>query len=460
MIYRAKHVLPITSGPINDGEVLIRGDRIEAVGVGLSRSHPEEPVHDLGDAILMPGLVNSHAHLDYTMLRGAIDDLPLFPWVRRLTEYARAMTAEDYRWSSLLGAAECIQAGITTVADATPSGASLDALLESGLRGIVYQEVFGHGGDDPSPAIDALKSRLDLLVPRANGRVRVGISPHTVYTASAELLTAVRSVARQAAMPVCIHVAESTSEYEFCVRGTGEIAEFYEALGEEWPCPGVSPVQYLYDLGVLGETTLAAHCVHVGEDDIRILAVTRTGVAHCPRSNAKIGVGIAPVADMLKVGVRLGLGTDSAVSNNSLDICGEMRSAALLQRISGANHGWTQMDTDSGFQLSALSSQLSPVGAEAIVEAATIGGARALGMESSIGSLEPGKKADLAAIDLSRAGLFPNRDPYSTLVYCASGRDAILTVVNGEAVYERGELKTLDLAAIKRNVAERVERVG
>lgn len=437
MIYKAKWVLPITADPIPDGEVLILGDRIEAVGKKLSKLYPDDVLCDLGDSILLPGFVNTHSHLDYTALRGAIDDLPLFPWVRKLTEFAQAMKPADYQWSALLGAAECAQAGITTVADATPSGFSLDALLQSGLRGIVYQEVFGYRTEDYSVELDGLKARLDILNPKATERVRVGVSPHAIYTVSAGLLTAVRDLARQAAMPLSIHVAESPSEYEFCVAGTGEIAQLYQAYGIVWPCPGVSPVQYLYDLGILGPTTTAAHCVQVDDNDLHLLGVTGTGVAHCPRSNAKLGVGTAHLAAMLGLGLRVGLGTDSAVSSGTLDICAEAAFAPLVQRITN----------------------VSSVGAKSIVEAATIGGAKALNMENLIGSLEPAKKADIAVLDISKAKASPTIDPYATLVYSCSGSDVILTVVDGEVVYDRSGLKSLDTEMIKRNARKTAVRL-
>lgn len=434
MIYQARYVLPITSPPVCDGQVLVRLDRIEAVGTNLRESHPKEPVRDLGEAILMPGFVNSHAHLDFTALRGSVDDLPFFQWIRKIAERARALEAEDVKWASLLGAAECIQAGITTLADASFSGASLDALFESGLRGIVYQEVFGYRTDDFAPELDALRRQLDDLGSKADDRVRMGVSPHSVYTVSEKLLGQVRDLARQLDLPMSIHVAESPSEHEFCVSGKGEIARLYKSVGIDWQCPGVSPVQYLYDLGLLGERTLAAHCVHVNQDDIRLLAVSRTGVAHCPKSNTKLSVGLAPIPQMMEVGVRLGLGTDSAASSNSLDICEEARFAALLQRIKpGAP---------------------SVVKPEKLIEAATMGGAKALGMDSEIGSLEAGKKADLAVIDISKARLFPDRDPYSLLVYGASAGDVLFTMVDGQVLYEQQELKTLDLAEIKRKVLD------
>jgi cytosine/adenosine deaminase-related metal-dependent hydrolase len=439
VIYKAKWVLPITSDPIPGGEVLVIGDHIEAVGRKLSKSHPEEPAIDLGEAILAPGFVNVHAHLDYTALRGSIDDLPLFPWVRKVTEYAQAMEPTDYRWSSLLGAAECARAGITTVADASPSAYSLDALLQSGLRGIVYQEVFGYRSDDFAPDLDGLEARLDSLVPKATERVKVGVSPHAIYTVSPGLLAAVRELARQAALPISIHIAESPSEYEFCVSGTGEIARLYHALGIAWVCPGVSPVQYLYDLGILGPNTTAAHCVQVDDNDIHILGVTRTGVAHCPRSNAKLSVGTAPISAMLQLGLRLGLGTDSAVSSGTLDICEEAKFAVHLQR--------------------AVVDSPGTIDARSMVQAATIGGAQALNMDGDVGSIEQGKKADLVAIDVSAAKASPGLDPYSTLVYGSSGSDVILTLVDGEVIYDRLGLKTLDLNEIMRNACKTAVRL-
>ena len=431
MIYTAKYVLPITSEPIEDGAVLVRGDRIEAVGPELAQAYPDEPRRDLGETILLPGLVNSHSHLDYTILRGAIGALPFFPWVRKVAEYALGMQPEDFKYSCLLGAAELIQAGVTTVGDASFSGAAMGALLESGLRGVVFQEVFGYRGEDYFDELHALRVQVDALGEKATDRVRVGVSPHSIYTVSAGLLKAVRDLAYSEGLPLSIHVAESASEYEFCVSGSGEIADMYRVLGVEWSQPGVSPVQYLYDLGVLGERTLAAHCVHVRGNDIPLLAATRTGVAHCPKSNAKLGAGAAPVDDLLRAGARLGIGTDSAASSGTLDIWDETRLSLLLRDGTGGP---------------------GPLNAKSMVEAATIGGARSLAMEKEIGSIEPGKKADLTAVDISGAKSFPD-DPYVMLACCASGKDTLLTMVDGIELYDDGELNTLDVGEVKRKAA-------
>lgn len=428
MIYTADVVLPMTADPIRNGGILVKGDRIVAVGPDLPAEHPGEPVRDLGECILMPGFVNAHCHLDYTILRGAIGDLSFFQWVRSITRFAKRMEPDDFRVSALLGAAELIQAGVTTVADASFSGAAFDALLESGLRGIVFQEVFGYRAEDFTAEFDDLKSQLDVLIPRVTPRVGVGVSPHSIYTVSAGLFGAVRDMARSVGMPLSIHVAESAAERKFCLRGTGEIAQFYQDIGVEWKFPGVSPVQYLYDLGVLGQSTVAAHCVQVDENDLHILAATHTGVAHCPTSNAKLGVGTAPVEAMLADGVRLGLGSDSAASADRLDVRAEIERSLPPQ-----------------------AAELEP---RVMVEAATIGGARALAMDAEIGSLESGKKADFIALDISSARFAPCDDPYFAIAHLASGADVILTVVDGEVLYDRPGICALDMQLIKRRARE------
>ena len=430
MIYRARFVLPITRDPIEGGGVLVRDGRIEAVGTDLAKAAPGEPVEDLGNAVILPGLVNAHSHLDYTIARGLVDDEPFFPWIRRLTELGARLGHEDFLASARLGALQLVRSGVTAIGDSTFSGAAVEAAAEAGLRGIVYQETFG---PDPSGDYDAqvkgLEDRIGELQRKAGALIAVGVSPHSVYTSCERLLRLVADLAREAGLPVALHVAETQEELDLVQSGAGPIADFYRMFGLEFRARGVTPVRYLDDIGMLSRKTVAAHCVHVTDADLDILAEQQTGVAHCPKSNAKLGVGIAPLDRIIGRGIAAGIGTDGAASDNALDMFEEMRFAVLAQRAARAD--------------------VKAMDAHRILELATLGGATALGIEAEIGSLEPGKRADLIGVDLSAASAFPAPDPYSALVYSCSASDVVLSVVDGEVIYRSGQYFRVDPAEIR-----------
>jgi len=434
MIYRAHFVVPITGEPIEGGEVIVRNGQIEAVGTGLAAGAPGERIEDLGHAAILPGLVNAHTHLDYTILRGLLDDEPFFAWIRRLTELASHLRPEDFLVSARLGALQLIRSGVTAIGDSTLSGAAVEAAAEAGLRGIVYQETFG-----PDPAADytdqveALADQVDNLRGQAGDRISIGVSPHSVYTASDPLLRLVARLAWDEGLPVALHAAETRAELDFIESATGEIAAFHSLVGFEPTPRAKSPVAYLHDTGILGEKTTLAHCVHVSEADLDILAEENACVAHCPKSNAKLGVGTAPLDRIIGRGIAAGIGTDSAASDNSLDMFEEMRFAVLGQR--------------------AARRDVQALDAKTVLELATLGGAAALGLETEIGSLEAGKRADLVAVDLSAPSTFPCPDPYSALVYSCSAADVLLTVIEGEEVYRSGEFRRVDSKETLRQAA-------
>lgn len=434
MIYRAHYVIPITQRVIEGGEVLVRHGRIEAIGTDLQSAAPDELVLDLGHAAILPGFVNTHTHLDYTFARGMGENAQFFPWIEKMTQLAGRTSYEDFLASCRMGALQLVRSGVTTLADITYSGAAVSAVREAGLRGIVYQETFGiDPNKDYSEQIDTLAENIHQLSEIAGDKIIVGVTPHTIYTSSERYLNQISELAFDENLPIAIHVAESMAEIEFIQNGTGPIADFHYQLGFDVKARHQSPVEYLHELGILGKRTLTIHCVHVSESDLATLAEKKSPIAHCPKSNAMLGVGIAPFADMISHGIVTGLGTDSAVSNNALDMFEEMRSAVFMQR---AVHGDVQV-----------------MGAERILEIATLGGATALGLENEIGSLEPGKKADLIGVALSSASAFPSTDPYSALVYACSSSDVVLSVIDGEHIYEDGRYAKVDASEIRRDAA-------
>lgn len=425
--YAARWVLPIDVPVIEDGEVVVEDGRIAAV---RPRRTPARECRDFGDAVLMPGLVNTHTHLEYTALRGFLEDVPFFPWIRALTASKAQFTTDDWLWSARLGALECVAGGVTTLGDNTDAGVTMQVAVEAGLRGVVYQELFGIDDREPvAPIIEALRAKVTALRRLASSRVRVGVSPHALYTIRPALFSAINDYTAEAGLPTSTHIAESRAESALTEQGEGPFAEMFARRGIQWDAPHVSPTRYAQAMGALHPRALAVHCVHQTHEDIRLLAESGAAVVHCPKSNAKLGAGVAPLAGWLRTpGLRVALGTDSAVSNNTLDLWEEMRFALLLQR---ANR-----------------EDVEAVTAPQIVRMATLGGAEALGLADEIGSLTPGKKADLIAVSLDAVHTTPATDPYAALVYTARADDVRLTLCDGQPLYDGGAWPTLDAPAI------------
>ena len=425
MLYRAKWVVPIVGDPIEDGGVLVRDGLIEAIDKAAALEGPLShfEVRDLGDAALLPGLVNAHSHLELTLMRGLLEESDFRQWIGRLTDIKlNRMTGDDLVDSARLGALEAVHAGVTCCGDTCDSGLALDALLESGMRGVVYQEVFGPDPAQASESLARLGEKVAVLEDRAgdSGRVRIGVSPHAPFTVSADLFRGVAGMARERALPVAIHAAESDAEERFMREGAGPFADRFAERRIAWTPPGVSTVAYLRDLGVLECRPLLVHAVQSSASDLDALAESGAAVAHCPKSNAKFGHGIAPLAGLLERGVTVGLGTDSVASNNVVDMLDEARAAVLLARASARD-------------AAALSARRA-------LELATLGGARALGLGSEIGSLEVGKRADLCAISLDGLHVAPVYDVETALVFSASARDVVLTVCGGRVVFDAASL--------------------
>lgn len=394
--YRAALVCPVATQPIADGAVLVEGDRI--AWVGPARDHPPAPdarVVELGDAVLTPGLVNAHTHLDLTVLRGVLDGLPFFEWIRAVVAARARLTPEETLDSARLGAIVALESGITTVADTAPTPASFDAMLEQGLRGIAFIEVFG---PDPARAADAiagLAAQLDALSGRASPLVGLGVSPHAPYSVSDALYRAATAHARTRRLPIATHVAESADESAFVSRGEGAFAGLLAGRSIAVAPRGRTPVDLLAGLGVLGHDALLIHCAECDGRDVATIAAAGAAVAACPHSNRYFGHARAPVRALLEAGVRVGVGTDSLASNDAMDVLAE----------AGAMLGQPGTALDGG-----------------VLERATLRGAEALGLSNLVGTLEPGKQADLAAFPTAPASREVRRTRASLVVVAGVAR--------------------------------------
>jgi 5-methylthioadenosine/S-adenosylhomocysteine deaminase len=442
-LFRADWVLPVAAPPVRDGAVLVGADgRIAAVGPRLAIEPPEgaETV-ELGRAALLPGLVNVHAHPELALFRGGLEDLRFRDWILRLVGSKRAALVDaDYGVAARWAMVESLRAGITTLAATEMSGASAGALREAGMRGIVYRETFG---PDPAQAEDSLaelRAAVEELRRGETELVRVGISPHAPYTVSDRLFAAAAGYALAEGLPVAVHAAESEAEDDLVIRGGGDFAPGLRARGIDTPVRGRSTVEMLDRLGVLRARPLLIHCVRLDADDVRRVADAGAAVAHCPVANARLGHGVAPYPELREAGVRVGLGTDSVGSNNRTDLLEEARVASALHRAARRSPDYLP--------------------AEELLRLATLDGARALGLEDRIGSLEPGKDADLCAVSLAAPHARPVHDPFAAVLHAARGTDVVLAAVQGRVLFREGRVATLDEAALGEAVEEAAARLG
>ena len=421
--YHARWVLPVASPPVRDGTVVEENGRITYVGPRM-RSPTDGDEVDLGNAMLVPGLVNAHCHLELTAMRGFLDGLAFHEWIRRLTAARRAVLTPGMMLDAArLGVAEGLTHGITTFADTGDTGAGFDAMLEQGVRGICYREVFGPDPAQRNEAMAVLEARITEMQSRATSLVGVGISPHAPYTVSDPLFRAAAELARALNLPLAVHIAESDAECALVERGHGVFADALRARGIDVSPRARTPIALLDALGVLGDRALLIHCVRVDADDIATMARHGCAVAHCPASNAKLGHGIAPLRALLDAGIRVGIGTDSVASNDRMDLLDEARLAALLAAAREYRH--------------------DALVANHALELATIGGARALGLDGVIGTLEVGKAADLAAFSIP-AHRSPVHDPAAAAVYSLAGLPAAFVAVAGRVRVRDGQLLDAD----------------
>ncbi|WP_137179479.1 amidohydrolase family protein [Roseomonas sp. AR75] len=413
----------LPDGFIPDGALVLEGSRI--AWVGPVAAMPEQPEgtaeRDLGGRVVIPGLINTHAHGGMSLHRGCCDEGDLFQWAAALAPTTAHLTLEDNRWGSAIAVAEMLRNGVTTVCDCTRFGAGIFGEVASGmgmrsLSGALANSPSLRSAGRPNWPL-ALEETLEAMRAQSgNGLCRHYLGAHSPYNCTPELLREVKDAAERHGLPFVIHLAENRRETEMIIERHG-----------------TTPLRHLHRLGLLDRNSILAHCVWLDEEELDLLAASGAGVAHNPISNAKLASGIAPVKAMRARRVPVGLGTDGMLSNNAQDIFAEMKFGVLLARA-------TSLD---GYALTA---------ADAFAMA-TIEGARVLGWDDEIGSLEAGKQADLVVLDLDHPlGLTPHR-VLSDLVFRAGPQHVREVLVAGETVFVDGRLLRVDEAALRARIS-------
>jgi 5-methylthioadenosine/S-adenosylhomocysteine deaminase len=369
--------VPVAGPAIRDGAILWdRTGQILAVGPDAQvPSPPHTPQEHLPDVALLPGLINTHTHLELTGFAGQAEEGEFWAWIKRIIAIKAARSEEAFFEAACAGIRDQWSAGVTTVCDTGSTGAVIAALDHLGASGIAHHEVFGMHPDMAGPAIRTFTTELNRLARHATGRVSLGVSPHAPYTVSGPLYRAAADVARAHGVPMAVHVAEPPAESALLRDFTGVFAEMWTEHGVPRPTARpITPVAWLEQHGVLSERTLCVHVIDAGTADIALMQRHQCAVAHCPRSNQRHHAANAPVRHFLDAGLRVGLGTDSEVSVDPPDLIAEARAAQRLT-------GWTAVEA---------------------VRALTRGGAEALGLAHGTGTLVAGQRADLVAVQVGQ----------------------------------------------------------
>jgi 5-methylthioadenosine/S-adenosylhomocysteine deaminase len=419
---------------IFQGDVLIEEGRLTNLSASsISQSGLSGETIDGRGRVLLPGFVQTHIHLCQTLFRGAADDLALIDWLkRRVWPMEAAHTPESLYASARLGVAELIRGGTTcalTMETVNHTEAVFRAVEETGFRATIGKCMMDKGEDVPEAlhekADDSIAESLALLARwhnRADGRIRYCFAPRFAVSCTRSLLEEVARLARERRVMVHTHASENRDEIAMVERETGQ-----------------RNIEYLRDVGLTAPHVVLAHCVWLNEAELEILRATGTHIAHCPSSNLKLASGFAPVAEMLERGISVSLGADGAPCNNRLDMFTEMRSAALIQK--------------------ALRGPLA-LPALTTLRMAAIGGARALGLEDEIGSIEVGKRADLQLLNLNRLHTTPQPDPISTIVYAAEASEVETVIIDGQVVMREGQLLTLDEQEVIAQACDEAQRLS
>lgn len=428
MLLCAKYIVPVSSEPMENGALLVRDGVIADIGTTemMRLRYPDEEVKDFGMAALTPGFIDLHARVEDGVFRVLVRDLPFVEWRKNINDLRSRITDSEAYDSAYLGCLGELSAGVTTIADTTSTGAAVFATRDCGLRGVIYREVGAIDKRLVNYAMKKMDSDLEKWSQMVDpDQVILGVAPDPVYECHPEMY---RNVAQYAAehndLPVSLKLAESKEEVRFVRDGaTAGLDSTVDHRGfvevPPWLPTAVTPVNYVLNWGLFeAKNVMMLYGVCVTEDDIRHMRDYDVAVAVCPSLSAQLGMGVAPVSEYLRSGLRVGLGTGAPASVNYLDMFSEMRFELMIQR--------------------ALSREF--LNSQTLLEMATLRAAQVLRIDDKVGSLEVGKLADIVAIDLSGSHQTPTTDPVSALLGSASNSDVIMTMVNGKILYEEGRL--------------------
>ncbi len=411
---------------IKSNSVLVENDRISAIGNISPEQRENATLIDASGKLLMPGLINCHSHVPMTLLRNFADDMDLQTWLfQHIFPAEDKLTDQDIYWGSLLGIMEMLASGTTCFFDMYFFMDDMGRAVEqSGIRAQLSR---GITSMEPGPDFSGLKSfneSIDFYRKwngAADGRITGAFAPHALYTCSPGVIKAIRDTAAKYDAPIHVHVDETRTEHEDCLKNFGK-----------------TPTRHLYDLGLFDQKTTAAHCVWITEEDMMLLKEKGVSMVHNPSSNLKLASGIAPVPKAMSQGVNVALGTDGASSNNNLNLFEEIQLSAFIHK--GTSHN-----------------PLLISAAEAL-KMATVNGAKALGRDD-LGIIREGHKADLILIDLDKPHFMPLHNPLSALAYSAQGADVCFTMVDGHVLYEKGEYKTIDKEKVWYHINKIYDRI-
>jgi cytosine/adenosine deaminase-related metal-dependent hydrolase len=437
-IYEADWICPVSSPAIRNGSIAVENGRI----AGEVRARQGEAVPGVGHnrvtfpgCAIIPGFVNAHSHVEITILRGFLEDLPFSEWIPKLTRAKyQQLSRDEMLASARLGCLEMVRAGVTCLGEVMDLGTAWQAMREFGLQGIGYQEVFGPADNQVDQALADLMKKIDAYRPGQTETLRVAVSPHAPYTVSSKLFEAVNRYAEQEGLRLTTHIAESEDEGMFVRWGAGPFAERWAERGIPLYPAGCSPLAYIDGLGLLRPETLLVHAIDLEDSDFEILRKRSPAIVHCPKSNAKFAHGIARIPEIRDTGVPVSLGTDSVASNNVVDMFEEMRAAIFQQR--SRTHQIDALDAQSAFRM------------------ATLGGAECLGLAKFLGSLEPGKRADFVVVDLSDPAVQPVYDPIAAMVYSASRHNVRATFIGGREIVVDSTALVRECAAVASRLKE------
>ncbi len=418
-------IVPMTGNNLvlEKGHIVIENDRIKEIAEERPGGDYDKII-DGTNRMAIPGFINAHTHAAMTLLRGYADDLPLMEWLEtKIWPLESKMTADDIYWGTMLAATEMIKSGTTCFADMYfYMDKTAQAVDKSGMRAVLARGMIGIGPEAEQGLIDS-RELVQKWNGSGDGRISFMLGPHAPYTCPPDYLKRVMDMAGELGIGMHIHLAETATEME-------NIKATY----------GKTPVAHLNSLGMFNFPVLAAHCVHLTEEDIAVLAKNKVSVVHNPESNMKLASGIAPVPEMLQAGIPVAIGTDGASSNNNLDMLQEMRSCAFLHKVNTFNP--------------------TAIPAYKALEMATLNGARALWMDKELGKIQPGYKADIVLISLQEAHMIPRYDIIANLVYSAQAADVQTVIINGKIIMEDRVIKTFDEKEVLQQAKEIAQRLA